>query len=74
MNQRLGSPVVAALLVACLTAKRMVVGHTVQEAGISSACAGRAWRVDVGMSAHYGGEVAILELSNGEVRVLEPID
>lgn len=53
-----------------LGARRMVVGHTVQKGGISSACGGRVWRVDVGMAHHYGGEVAVLELSNGEDRIL----
>jgi hypothetical protein len=57
-----------------LGAKRMVVGHTVQETGISSDCAGRVWRVDVGMSASYGGKPAVLELRNGVARVLGPID
>ncbi len=57
-----------------LGAKRMVVGHPVQETGISSACAGRAWRVDVGMSAYYGGEPAVLDLSDGGPRVLGLVD
>jgi len=54
-----------------LGAQRMVVGHTVQKGGISSACDGRVWRVDVGMADHYGGQAAVLELSNGEVRILD---
>lgn len=54
-----------------LGAKRMVVGHTVQDDGISSACDGRIWRVDVGMAEHYGGDVAVLDLSHGEARILE---
>jgi len=53
-----------------LGAQRMVVGHTVQKDGISSACAGRVWRVDVGMADHYGGEAAVLDLSHGEARIL----
>ncbi len=53
-----------------LGAQRMVVGHTVQSEGISSACDGRVWRVDVGMADHYGGDAAVLELSHGETRVL----
>ena len=32
-----------------LGAKRMVVGHTVQKNGITSACGGRVWRIDVGL-------------------------
>jgi len=54
-----------------LGAGRMVVGHTVQRSGISPACDGRVWRADVGMADHYGGEAAVLELSNGEVRILD---
>jgi len=53
-----------------LGAQRMVVGHTVQDEGISSACDGRVWRVDVGMAEHYGGDAAVLDLSNDETRVL----
>jgi hypothetical protein len=52
-----------------LGAERMVVGHTVQPA-ISAACAGKVWRIDVGMAAHYGGKPAALELGPGTVRVL----
>lgn len=50
--------------------QRMVVGHTVQKTGISSACDGRVWRIDTGMSKHYGGEVQALEISGGTVRIL----
>lgn len=53
-----------------LNVSRMIVGHTVQPAGISSACDGRVWRIDVGMADHYGGEAAVLELCNDEVRAL----
>ena len=45
-----------------LGVKRMVVGHTVQRGGITSACDETIWRIDVGMSAHYGGEPAALEI------------
>ena len=41
--------------------QRMVVGHTPQR-GINSACGGRVWRVDTGMSAAYGGVSEALEL------------
>ncbi len=54
-----------------LGVQRMVVGHTVQKGGISSACDGRVWRVDVGMADHYGGQAAVLELSNGGIRILD---
>ena len=35
-------------------AQRMVVGHTIQEAGINSACEDRVFRIDVGLSAGCG--------------------
>ena len=53
-----------------LEATRIVMGHTVQDEGISSACEGRAWLIDVGMAAHYGGPVEVLEIIGGSVRVL----
>ena len=60
-----------------LGAKRIVVGHTIQELGIASACGGQAWRVDIGMAQYYasrteyGGSVAVLEIVGDSVRVLE---
>ena len=51
-------------------ARRMVMGHTVQDDGIVSACEGRAWRIDVGMAKHYGGPVEVLEIVGDSVRVL----
>ncbi len=53
-----------------LNAKRMVVGHTVQDTGMTSACEGKVWRIDVGLAEHYGGTPAVLELSGGRVQVL----
>lgn len=54
-----------------LGARRMVVGHTVQQGGITSACGDRVWRIDVGMAAHYAGrEVQALEITKGGVKVL----
>jgi hypothetical protein len=54
-----------------LSLKRMVVAHTVQPDGISSACEGRVWRVDVGLSRHYGGPIQVLEFNEEhEPRVL----
>jgi len=53
-----------------LEARRMVMGHTVQDGGITSACEGLAWRIDVGMAAHYGGAVEVLEIIGDSVRVL----
>lgn len=50
-----------------LGVERMVVGHTVQD-HISSACGGKVWRIDVGMSSFYGGKPEVLELSDGGAR------
>ena len=53
-----------------LGAKRMVVGHTVQHAGVNAACGGNVWRIDVGLSRFYGGPIQALELRGGEPVVL----
>jgi hypothetical protein len=54
-----------------LLVQRMVVGHTVQEDGITSACDDRVWRIDVGMSRYYqGASVSALEIGKEGVRVL----
>ena len=54
-----------------LAAKRMVVGHTVQAHGISSACDEQVFRIDVGMSEYYGQEgVSALEITSGKTRIL----
>jgi hypothetical protein len=50
---------------AALQVKRMVVGHTVQDHGITSACDGTLWRIDVGLARPYGGPIEVLELSPG---------
>jgi len=67
------SPVDCALLeqtLSALSAARMVVGHTPQKQGINSACRGKVWRIDSGMSAFYGGPVQVLEIEGDRVRVL----
>ncbi len=48
---------------------RMVIGHTVQT-GINADCDGLIWRIDTGMSAHYGGSPEALEIRDGEVSIL----
>ncbi|MBM66149.1 MAG: calcineurin [Myxococcales bacterium] len=53
-----------------LEVERMVVAHTVQPQGINAACGDKVWRVDVGMSAHYGGSVQVLRIRDGRVEVL----
>ncbi|WP_437962846.1 metallophosphoesterase (plasmid) [Sorangium sp. So ce119] len=67
-----GSSPCAALdkTLAAMSAKRMVVGHTVQRNGITSACGDKVWRIDVGMASHYGGKPAALEIAGDTVRIL----
>ena len=54
-----------------LGARRMVVGHTVHDEGISSACGDMVWRIDVGLARHYGGSPAVLELQNSRARIIK---
>jgi hypothetical protein len=58
-------------VLARLGAKRMVMGHTPQRPDITSACESQAWRIDTGMSKHYGGRVEALEIVGDTVRVLK---
>jgi hypothetical protein len=53
-----------------LGGKRMVVGHTVQHRGATSACGGAVWRIDVGMSHAFGGPIEALELRGDHAEVL----
>ena len=54
-----------------LRVKRMVVGHTVQAGGITSACGDRVYRIDVGLSRYYGrAPISVLEINAGVVRPL----
>jgi hypothetical protein len=56
-----------------LGAKRLIVGHTVQERGISSACQERLFRIDIGLSAYYGDKPPqVLEVTAAGARVLGP--
>ncbi len=49
---------------------RMVVGHTPQLQGISSACDERVWRIDTGMASFYRGPTEVLEIDQGTTKVL----
>jgi hypothetical protein len=54
-----------------LRVRRMVVGHTTQRSGITSACGDRVYRIDVGLSRYYGdGPIEVLEIAKGQVRPL----
>jgi len=50
--------------------RRIVVAHTVQLAGVNAACDDKAWRVDVGLAAHYGGTPEALEIIDGVTRII----
>ena len=54
---------------AAVPARRLVVAHTVQD-GVNPACGGLVWRVDVGLSAFYGGPAQALEITGDVARVL----
>jgi hypothetical protein len=56
---------------AALHVERMVVAHTPQLGGITNACGGRVWRVDVGLAAYYQGPLEVLELGDGAPKVLK---
>jgi hypothetical protein len=59
-----------AIVLERLSAKRMIVGHTIQEGGIASFCDGKIWGIDVGMSAFSGGNPQVLEIVGDSVRVI----
>jgi len=54
------------------SAKMMVVAHTIQkEEGINSACGGKVWRIDTGLSyATGGGPKQVLEIENGRINII----
>ncbi len=66
------SPDCAALdrVLATAGASRMVVAHSVQKNGITSACGGKLWRVDTGMSAAYGGPTQVLEIDGDRAHAI----
>jgi hypothetical protein len=55
---------------AALGAKRMVVGHTVQRQGVNSACDGKVWKIDVGLSRYFNGPIQALEIRGADASVL----
>lgn len=55
-----------------LGADRMVVGHTVQDKGLTSACDDKVFRIDVGLAKYYGERpVQILEITSKGPRALQ---
>ncbi len=53
-----------------LGASRMIVGHTVQENGITSFCNQQVWCIDAGLASYYGSATAALEIEGSKVRVI----
>lgn len=56
-------------------AKRVVVGHTIQDAGINSACQGKVYRIDVGLSKGCGDgtpAALVIEADRWVARAVEP--
>lgn len=54
-------------------AQRMVVGHTTQRSGtIAVRCGGQLLGIDTGISAHYGGNLAALEIVDGDAVAVYP--
>jgi hypothetical protein len=69
-------PVACAELTEALTAlaaRRMVVGHSTRKDGrIASRCGGQLLLIDTGISAHYGGNTAALEIRQNDAKALYP--
>jgi hypothetical protein len=61
-------------MLALVGAARLVVGHSIQNHGVSEACERRVWRIDVGMGSVPGARPEALDLSGGNVRELAPGD
>lgn len=56
-----------------LSARRMVVGHSTRKDGrIASRCGGQLLLIDTGISAHYGGHRAALEIRQNDAKALYP--
>ncbi|MBK7761142.1 MAG: metallophosphoesterase [Deltaproteobacteria bacterium] len=56
-----------------LKARRMVVGHTTQRTGkVATRCGGALLGIDTGISSHYGGHLAAVELKKGDAWAIYP--
>lgn len=53
--------------------RRMVIGHTKQRGGITSACEQRVFRIDVGLARIYDGPIEVLEITGDTTRVLHGV-
>jgi hypothetical protein len=60
-----------AQVLAELKVTRLVVGHTVQRSGITSACGDTVFRIDVGLARYYGKKPAqVLQIEGTSTKVL----
>ncbi|MCK6525166.1 metallophosphatase, partial [Myxococcota bacterium] len=51
----------------------MVVGHTTQRSGeVATRCGGALLGIDTGISSHYGGHLAAVELKKGDAWAIYP--
>lgn len=56
-----------------LAARRMVVGHSTRKDGlVASRCGGQLLIIDTGISAHYGGNLAAIEIRQNDAKALYP--
>lgn len=56
-----------------LGARRMVVGHTTQRSGqVAARCEGRLLGIDTGISTHYGGQLSVVEIIDGDAVAIYP--
>jgi Calcineurin-like phosphoesterase len=63
----------AALVLAATGAQRLVMGHTTQKDGrIRSRCGGAVLGIDTGIARHYGGNLAALEIVDGDAGAIYP--
>jgi len=53
-------------------ARHMVIAHTVARSGVVTRAGGRLIRIDVGMSAYYGGPAACLVIEDGAFYEVRP--
>jgi len=51
--------------------ERRVVANTVRQGGLSSACDGKVFRIDVGLADYYNRPLQVLEILGGIATVLK---
>ncbi|KAH3758620.1 Metallo-dependent phosphatase [Pelomyxa schiedti] len=53
-----------------LGVSRMVLGHSFQERGVTSACNDSLWLIDVGISASFGSHTQAIKIKGNEVSII----